>query len=191
MPRREYIGDDACGLSRRWLLAPDVSSALVGLERWARGHLASGRVRWPGLVIISGYRSEALQAQVNPAAPQSLHTRCPALAADLRVGDVPASLTPLEIWTALGRQWTSQGLRWGGDFDPPDLNHFDAGGPSVAGGSGCVGTQIPGCPCGYEFLELTRGLCWYRRVDFDARMLQGAAARLVDSSKPPVPAVGP
>ena len=87
--------------------------------------MAAAGFRWPGLSIISGYRSRFLQLEINPLAPQSLHTRCPSLAADLRVGDQPASITPVALWELLGRIWSSLGGRWGGRFSPPDLNHFD------------------------------------------------------------------
>lgn len=52
-----------------------------------------------------------------------------ALAVDLRVGNQPASVTPVEIFGALGSLWKAivPGGRWGGDFDPPDVNHFDMG----------------------------------------------------------------
>jgi len=93
-------------------------------EEAARQFSAQG-LRWPGLFVISGYRSSRVQASVNPLAPNSLHTRCPSLAADLRVGDIPASLTPFEWWELLGGIWGTLGGRWGGRFTPPDLNHFD------------------------------------------------------------------
>lgn len=50
---------------------------------------------------------------------------CPSLAADLRVGNQPASLTPPTVWTVYGTLWESMGGRWGGRFTPPDWNHFD------------------------------------------------------------------
>lgn len=56
---------------------------------------------------------------------------CPALAADLRVGNAPASLTPPTVWTAIGVLWEELGGRWGGRFDPPDWNHFDALNPEA------------------------------------------------------------
>jgi len=55
--------------------------------------------------------------------PDSLHVRCPSLAADLRVGDMPASTTP-DFWRFLGPIWKAMGGRWGGDFQTPDPNHF-------------------------------------------------------------------
>ena len=98
---------------------------LVALEAEATRQFSAQGFRWPGLWIISGYRSPRLQLDVNPLAPNSLHTRCPSLAVDLRVGDLPASLTPLEFWEFLGRIWGILGGRWGGRFTPPDVNHFD------------------------------------------------------------------
>ena len=98
---------------------------LVALDRRAAETVSSQGFRWPGLSIISGYRSPFLQLEINPTAPNSLHTVCPSLAADLRVGDFPASVTPPALWELLGRIWSSLGGRWGGRFAPPDLNHFD------------------------------------------------------------------
>lgn len=41
---------------------------------------------------------------------------------------MPASLTPLEVWAALGGAWKRlTGGRWGGDFSKSDPNHFDLG----------------------------------------------------------------
>ena len=98
---------------------------LVRLDADAEGRFSAQGFRWPGLSIISGYRSRFLQAQINPLAPNSLHTRCPSLAADLRVGDQPASITSFETWALLGRIWSTLGGRWGGTFATPDVNHFD------------------------------------------------------------------
>ena len=125
MPRSERIPDDACGLSRRWILDPTLAGMLVRLDQWAAGEFSASGLRWPGLFVISGYRSPLLQADVNPLAPASLHTRCPSLAADLRVGDIPASLTGVETWAFLASHWFTLGGRWGGRFTPPDNNHFD------------------------------------------------------------------
>lgn len=98
---------------------------LVELDAQATRQFSAQGFRWPGLFVISGYRSPALQLDVNPLAPNSLHTRCPSLAADLRVGDLPASLTPRNFWSLLGEAWERLGGRWGGRFTPEDLNHFD------------------------------------------------------------------
>lgn len=81
---------------------------------------------WPGLYIISGYRSPAHNADVG-GAPRSFHTACPSLAADLRVGSVPG-LDSNEIWAILGGMWRLMGGKWGGTFSTPDPNHFDIGG---------------------------------------------------------------
>lgn len=61
------------------------------------------------------------------------------MAADLRVGDLPASLTP-SFWDFLGTIWKAMGGRWGGDFRPePDPNHFEVltvtAGPVVMDGA--------------------------------------------------------
>jgi len=100
---------------------------VVALDERAHAEFSTQGLRFPGLYIISGYRTPAAQAAVNPAAPNSLHTRCPALAVDLRVGDLPASVTDPVIWGGLGRWWNEMGGRWGGTFTPPDWNHFDLG----------------------------------------------------------------
>lgn len=119
------VGTDACALSRRWLLEPSLASMLVDLDATATRHFSSKGLRWPGLFVISGYRTKAEQANINPFAPNSLHTRCPSLAADLRVGNVPASLTDRTIWWYLGSEWKKLGGRWGGSFEVEDVNHFD------------------------------------------------------------------
>lgn len=128
--RVERVRADPCGLARRWLLAPGLAVALVALEKWASQRISTARVDWPGLFIISGHRSAPVVGAFAPDAPaaaQSLHIQCPSLAVDLRVGNAPASFTPIELWTALGLQWERQGGRWGGRFEPPDPNHFDLG----------------------------------------------------------------
>lgn len=81
-----------------------------------------------GLWIISGARTDPVEPSLNPSQPaarRSLHLYVPALAADLRVGNVPASLTDPSVWTFLGQIWERLGGRWGGRFNPPDWNHFD------------------------------------------------------------------
>jgi hypothetical protein len=115
---------DVCGLQRRWSIAPIVAQALLAMEEVARRDFAAQGLPWPGLYVISGYRSREHQAQVNPAVLSSFHTTCPALAVDLRVGDLPASTTA-EFWPYLGQIWKSLGGTWGGTFDDP--NHFDFG----------------------------------------------------------------
>jgi hypothetical protein len=131
----EPIGTDACLLARRWVLAPHLAEMLVALDQWAREETSRQGVRWPGIRIISGHRSKRRQTVINPNAPDSLHTRCPSLAADLSVGyssqlrAVPAG----GIWDWLGARWMMMGGRWGGMFQDAtgmqkrDENHFDLG----------------------------------------------------------------
>ncbi len=121
----ERIPDDSCGLQRRWILDPTLADMLIALDQWAGRQFSAAGFRWPGLHITSGFRSVRLQAEVNPLAPASRHTACPSLAADLQVGDQPASITPPEFWAVLGTRWRQMGGRWGGDFSPPDYFHFD------------------------------------------------------------------
>lgn len=118
------VGNDACLLSRRWRISPTLAGMLVALDARAESVFSSQGLRWPGLYVISGYRSPSLQASVNPTEPFSGHVECPAVAVDLRVGDLPASTTP-EFWPVLGTLWKAQGGRWGGDFPTPDPNHFE------------------------------------------------------------------
>lgn len=117
-------GADACGLARRWLLDATLAARLVELDDVAARSYATERFRWPGLYIISGYRTRGEQARVNPFNEESHHRCCPALAADLRLDDIPASNTPVSVWEELGLFWKVLGGEWGGDFESPDLNHF-------------------------------------------------------------------
>ena len=103
------------------------------LEDVAARAFAAERFRWPGLYVISGHRTRAEQARVNPFNEVSHHRCCPALAFDLRVGDLPASSTPDSIWQELGFLWESLGGRWGGDFQVPDVNHFYQAGQKCFG----------------------------------------------------------
>jgi len=80
---------------------------------------------WPGLKIISGFRTPQRNDAVGGVA-SSRHLLCPSTAADLRVGGVEG-LESAEVWTMLGGYWKLHGGRWGGDFGNPDLNHFDLG----------------------------------------------------------------
>lgn len=135
--RLEKVKDDADGLVRRWGLDPELACAVVRLEEWAVCNLSAGGIRWPGLFVISGYRPRPVSPDLAPTeapATRSLHMAkklgIPAsLAVDLRVGGLPASTTPLEVWGALATGWklVAPGGRWGGDFRPPDVNHFDMG----------------------------------------------------------------
>lgn len=127
--RSEPITDDSCGLQRRWRIHAQLADMLVALEAAAQRAFSAEGLHWPGLFVISGYRREAIRAAFNPLAPaaeKSLHRRCPALAVDLRVGDLAATTTPFEVWSFLGFHWKALGGRWGGDFQPaPDPNHFE------------------------------------------------------------------
>lgn len=117
------MGRDACRLANRWTLDLGLANMLVRLEEQASREF--GRY-WPGLFIISGYRTPAHNADVG-GAPNSFHTRCPSLAADLRVGSVAGRLPgDHEIWAILGGIWRLMGGKWGGTFGDP--NHFDIGG---------------------------------------------------------------
>jgi len=127
VPSSKVRDDNACSLSRRWVLDPGLADMLIRLEARATEIFSAEGLRWPGVFVISGHRSPTLQAVVNPSVPGSLHTRCPSMAVDLRVGDAPASTTATEVWVFLGTLWKALGGRWGGDFRPrPDYNHFEA-----------------------------------------------------------------
>jgi len=117
------------------MVDPHLVSLIQALDRWAAEEIARTGLRWPGLHIISGHRSEEMQANLNPDAPLSLHRRCPALAIDLRLGTL-AGLEPDSIWELLGARWRLMGGRWGGNFSPgkdifgvnrEEQNHFDLG----------------------------------------------------------------
>ncbi len=117
------VGPEWCDLANRWNLDPTLASMLVRLENTAAQEFSRF---WPGLYIISGYRSPSHNADVG-GVPGSFHTRCPSLAADLRIGNV-AGVDTAEIWAILGGMWRLMGGKWGGTFTTPDLNHFDIGG---------------------------------------------------------------
>lgn len=128
------VDADACVLSRRFLLAPHLVQMVQDLDRWADREIARAGLRWPGLFVISGQRTAALQAELNPDAPASLHLRCPSLAVDLRVGDIAGWPGQDAIWELLGGRWKLMGGRWGGDFtggmpgvNRQEQNHFDLG----------------------------------------------------------------
>jgi len=103
---------------------------LIRLADWwesqETGLPLGGFTHLPPLFIFSGYRTEAHNADVGGVA-NSLHTRCPALAVDLRVGSV-AGLPDDEIQAILGGKWRLMGGRWGGTFSDPSPHHFDIGG---------------------------------------------------------------
>lgn len=124
--RSERIaGADSCGLQRRWAIDATLADRLITLQETAAKKFSAAGLPWDSLFIISGYRSPARQLEVNPSNPNSKHSRCPAVAVDLRVSDLPASTTPEIVWYKLGQIWIELGGRWGGVFNPPDLNHFE------------------------------------------------------------------
>jgi len=107
---------------------------LQNLDRWADREIARTGLRWPGIFIVSGHRDRESQAEINPDAPSSLHTRCPSLAVDLRVGEIAGWPGVNAIWELLGGRWKLMGGRWGGDFtagqpgvNREEQNHFDLG----------------------------------------------------------------
>lgn len=132
MPSRdaEPIGAEACSLAERWVLDPTLAQMLVDLDGFFEREVAPSGLRWPGIWILSGWRSQEDQARVGPDNPNSLHTRCPSLAVDLRVGGLHASTTPVEVWAALGNRFKLMGGVWGGDFgggpgvNTKEMNHF-------------------------------------------------------------------
>lgn len=118
------LGTDECATATRWSIDEQLAIRLHTLEEWARSNLGTDDLPWPGIYIISGFRTRTEQEQLNPFAPSSQHVRCPALAVDIRVGTLPASLTDLTVFAALGVAWEALGGRWGGRFRDPDPNHF-------------------------------------------------------------------
>jgi len=130
MSRSERVSTtDSASLSRRWLLEPALACAVVEVEDLAERSMAASGIRWPGLFILSGHRTANQQAEVNPFSEASHHRCCPSLAVDLRVGDIPASSTPHQVWKELANFFSAFGIRWGGDFSDPELasaelNHF-------------------------------------------------------------------
>lgn len=122
----ETIDRDWCGLSRRWLLEPDLAVKLTQM---------AGRLEFP-IQIISGYRDPEHQRQLRyqgrPAADPDVsnHTTCPSRAADVWPG-IAASRV---VQARMGEAGVSVGLRWGGGSPvdpstgiPSDWNHFDLG----------------------------------------------------------------
>jgi len=77
------------------------------------------------MMIISGFRSPDLNRQVG-GAPNSLHLH--GMAFDVQVSGFTREQLPKEWWAAVG-SYAEQvlGLRWGGRFVIPDVNHFDLG----------------------------------------------------------------
>lgn len=122
-------GADSCSLQRRWLIDPTLAMALVETEAVAERIFAAEGVRWPGIFILSGHRTKAQQADANPSQPSSHHRCCPSLAVDLRVGDIPASVTPPQFFKFIADAMAVHGVKWGGDVPDEFLalleqNHY-------------------------------------------------------------------
>lgn len=130
MSRSERVSTtDSTSLSRRWLLEPALACAVMGVEDLAERSAAISGIPWPGLFILSGHRTANQQAEVNPFSEASHHRCCPSLAVDLRVGDIPVSITPRPVWEEVANFFSVFEVRWGGDFSDPELasaelNHF-------------------------------------------------------------------
>ena len=144
MPLPEVIdaSSDPCGLARRWLLDPDFAARLVRLVGKLNERFTAERLSWPTVRIISGYRNAETAASVGSNYETSCHSTCPALAADLSLGNIewPADAVVQDdilIWAMMGGEWELMGGRWGGRFswDGPfpgaynleEKNHFDWG----------------------------------------------------------------
>jgi len=108
-----------------WQLDAGLAGMLVALDGWAEQAFTVGAIRWPGIYILSGQRSEAENRSVGGVAG-SLHLRCPSLAADIRMGNLAGLASP-EVMAILGGRWRLMGGRWGGTFTDPSPNHFDLG----------------------------------------------------------------
>jgi len=111
-----------------------VAQALMEAEAVAERAFAAEGVRWPGIFILSGHRTKTEQAEVNPASPESHHRCCPSLAVDLRVGDLPASITPPQFFRFIAGALATYNIRWGGDSPDEfvallEQNHYYLPGP--------------------------------------------------------------
>jgi len=100
----------------------------VGFQPYAAHLVMAARQAGVPLVIISGRRRAALNAEVG-GATHSLHLY--GYAFDVQVLGYTRDQVPLWWWEALGRYWEAMGGRWGGRFSTPDVNHFDSGGVPV------------------------------------------------------------
>lgn len=82
------------------------------------------------LIVISARRDAALNKRVGGAV-RSMHLVGQAI--DVQVEGYRTDQIPFAWWERLGSFWEALGGRWGGRFDPPDLNHFDSGASFVSG----------------------------------------------------------
>lgn len=76
------------------------------------------------LQVISGLRSVGRNRDVG-GAPRSQHLYGRAF--DVAVQGYTVRQVPAWWWQELGAYAEYLGLRWGGRFQPPDVNHFDLG----------------------------------------------------------------
>ena len=100
----------------------------------------------PGVTIrvVSGYRSEAYQAQLRArwdsgdragllVRPALVSRHSSGRAVDLAFSwegyPIAVRDTPRQYWQYLAEILAPVGVRWGGTFRPPDLNHFEITGP--------------------------------------------------------------
>lgn len=98
-------------------LDPGIQGAAVQLVNAAR------EVGVP-LILVSGRRSVTANIDAGGAA-RSQHLY--GLAFDVQVYPYLRDQVPGWWWASLGAYGEALGLRWGGRFRNPDLNHFDAG----------------------------------------------------------------
>lgn len=129
---------EACRLQTRWLLDSRLAEMLVAMVGNLAARFAAPRFRGisiaPKVLIISGYRSQARQAGINPSVTRSCHVACPSMAVDLRLGTMPGLIGD-EIYSIYGVYWQILGGRWGGNFshsgpeliNPAEKFHFDLG----------------------------------------------------------------
>ena len=101
---------------------------LAGLDRRFRQRAGAfvswTRSRGVPLVVISGRRTAAQNRHVG-GAPRSRHLLGQAI--DVQIWPLRRDQVPREWWDWLGLVGEHFGLRWGGRFSRPDLNHFDIG----------------------------------------------------------------
>lgn len=96
---------------------------LLQMDDWASTEFSKAGLPYPGLIVISGFRTRTHNTAIG-GAPNSRHLTCPSRAVDLQFGSVPGVSAPT-IWAWFGAKWRSLGGRWGGEFEDP--NHFDLG----------------------------------------------------------------
>ena len=127
--REPILLEDWCALAARWGVS---ERTMERVAMSAEDYYEETRFRPE---IISGYRTQAKQAQLGragrPAAPDNLstHRSCPATGVDVSLGFAPTRVQK-GIW---GRIVVWNGLRWGGGSPvddggmPTDWAHVDSG----------------------------------------------------------------